>query len=143
MIFERDIELILNISSISITILLVMEEKNQTILKLLEDLQNYIKVMSNLQEVMSDGYFELAQSRKYSSLFILPEASENPRKIFKNSEEIEPEPEAPIVPGISCMVVKKVKNSWEKALPLLIEVLKIRSELDEQFVKTEKLVNNS
>ena len=117
-------------------------EKNQSILKLLEDLQNYLKLMSNLQQTMSDGYFELAQSRKYSSYFILPQASEKPRKFFKQSEEIEQELNLPLIPGISSMVVQKVRDSWEKSLPLIVQIIKIRSELSEQFSEMEKLINS-
>lgn len=122
-----------------------MNERNQAVLRLLKSLENYMKIMSDVQDTMGDGYIELANSRRQTAGLLVSETILAPgsptRMVFKNGNEHDPLPKEPFVPGIPPRIVKNVQDCWEKSLSKCISTLSALEELNEAYSSVKQLVS--
>lgn len=91
---------------------------NEDVLSLLEATELYMQSMSEVQALLSEGFIELSNTRRYYPFFyhnLIP-LDTDCRKVYLNGQEIDEEIDIPNMKLVSSSEVAKIRNSFEKVL---------------------------
>jgi hypothetical protein len=115
---------------------------NQTILTLLETLEEYLQVQAALQSFMSDGYMELARIRRSSTGTLVPEvivSPDLPCRMLSPDQTKFTDAEVPLfVSGIAESVVESARSEFANAAQEILRLAIMRRQCLERLATVKQ-----
>jgi hypothetical protein len=110
---------------------------NNEVLALLEVLQEYLQAQALLQSAMSDGYIELADSRRLGTRILTPDVVISPGRTWEQRKvtgtfEIEENRMKVFVTGVSESCIRSIRAEFETAIGCILQLVKIKRQCAEK-----------
>ena len=117
-----------------------MNEDNESILNLLQCLEEYVQAQAELQSLMGDGYMEIADARRKSTGLLIPDLVLSPgqesRKV-DSFDHMSENPQTIRVSGVSEVCIRNCQRVFENVLLCVLRLAKIKGQCEERYEKVD------